>query len=150
MLLYIVINHTNVSFHGMTLMYMHLHSFGSLVRSETSGIIFNNEMDNFNIPGKLRYEVEPKANFIAPQKRPLSASAPTIMLNKDGSIKMVIGASGGIMIPSALAQVIKVSLPVATYSNRWQYSFKVRVGDLWKSPHEQQCHGTQDNKFTIN
>ena len=62
-------------------------------------------MDNFSFPGKSKHEVEPKANFIVPQKRPLSASAPTIMLNKDGTIKMVIGASGGIMIPSALAQV---------------------------------------------
>ena len=62
-------------------------------------------MDNFNFPGIPRYEVEPKANFIVPQKRPLSASAPTIMLNKDGTIKMVIGSSGGLMIPSALAQV---------------------------------------------
>ena len=62
-------------------------------------------MDNFSLPGKSKHEVKPKANFIAPQKRPLSASAPTIMLNKDGAIKMVIGASGGIMIPSALAQV---------------------------------------------
>ena len=75
------------------------------MRSQTSGVIFNNEMDNFSLPGKSKHEIKPKANFIAPQKRPLSASAPTIMLNKDGAIKMVIGASGGIMIPSALAQV---------------------------------------------
>ena len=75
------------------------------MRSQASGVIFNNEMDNFSTPGKFRFEVERKANFIVPQKRPLSTSAPTIMLNKDGSIKMVIGASGGIMIPSALAQV---------------------------------------------
>ena len=63
-------------------------------------------MDNFNIPGKFRYEV---VNFIVPQKCPLSTSAPTIILNKDGSIKMVIGASGGSMIPSALAQVGSIS-----------------------------------------
>ena len=75
------------------------------MRSQTSGVIFNNEMDNFSLPGKSKHEVEPKANFIVPQKRPLSASAPTIMLNEDDTIKMVIGASGGIMIPSALAQV---------------------------------------------
>ena len=78
------------------------------MRSSTSGIIFNNEMDNFqSIPGKPKYELEAKANYIVPQKRPLSTSSPTIMLNKDGSIKLVIGASGGAMIPSALAQVIK-------------------------------------------
>ena len=77
------------------------------MRSQTSGIIFNNQMDNFNIPGinKFRVEVDPKANFIEPEKRPLSTAAPTIMLNKDGTVKMVIGASGGIMIPSAVAQV---------------------------------------------
>ena len=68
------------------------------MRSQASGVIFNNQMDNFNTPGKFRFEVEPKANFIVPQKRPLSTAVPTIILNKDGSIKMVIGASGGIIM----------------------------------------------------
>ena len=74
------------------------------MRSRTSGIIFNNEMDNFDIseiPVLCKHE---RTNNIAPRKRPRSTSAPTIILNKDGSIKLVIGASGGAMIPSALAQ----------------------------------------------
>ena len=73
------------------------------MRSKTSGVIFNNEMDNFDIAENPVYKHE-HSNTIMPMKRPRSASAPTILLNEDGSIRMVIGASGGAMIPSALAQ----------------------------------------------
>ena len=81
------------------------YSFGSLVRSKKSGIIFNNDMYNFGIPDKPKFNHEFKSNYIEPQKRPLSSSAPTIILNKDGSIKLVVGASGGTMIPTILTQV---------------------------------------------
>ena len=81
-----------------------MHSFGSLVRSRTSGIIFNNEMDNFDISESPVLSKHERTNNIVPRKRPRSTSAPTIVLNRDGSVKLVIGASGGAMIPSALAQ----------------------------------------------
>ena len=83
------------------------HSFGSLVRSKTSGIIFNDEMDDFSIPGRDSDDslkaTEP--NYIKPGKRPLSSTTPTILLAEDGSVKMVVGASGGSRITTAVAQV---------------------------------------------
>ena len=82
-------------------------SFGSLIRSETSGIIFNDEMYDFNIP--TRYDstslppIEP--NHIEPGKRPQSNTTPTILLEGDGKVKMVVGASGATKITTATAQV---------------------------------------------
>ena len=84
------------------------HSFGSLVRSRTNGIIFNDEMDDFSIPGRdsdnqLKI-TEP--NFIQPGKRPLSSMTPTILVQRNGAVKMTVGASGGSRITTAVAQVI--------------------------------------------
>lgn len=86
---------------------VHSHSFGSLVRSKTSGIIFNDEMDDFSIPGRDSDDslkaTEP--NYIKPGKRPLSSTTPTIMLGEGGSVQMVVGGSGGSRITTAVAQV---------------------------------------------
>lgn len=50
------------------------------------------------------------ANYIETGKRPLSAMAPTILVQSDGEVNMVIGAAGGIRIPSAIAYVRKSAL----------------------------------------
>ncbi|VBB27867.1 unnamed protein product [Acanthocheilonema viteae] len=84
---------------------------GSLRISPTLGIVWNNEMDDFSIPGKSNsfgYLPSP-ANYIRPGKRPLSSMSPMIIYNKNtGSvkIKMVVGASGGSYIISAVAQTV--------------------------------------------
>jgi gamma-glutamyltranspeptidase/glutathione hydrolase len=72
--------------------------FGSGITVPGTGIVLNNEMDDFSIrPG------EPNAfglidtrgsNAIAPGKRPLSSMTPTIVV-KDGSPFMVTGSPGG-------------------------------------------------------
>lgn len=80
--------------------------FGAKYLSPSTGIVLNNEMDDFSVPTKRSENVPPPApaNFIHPGKRPLSSMTPTIVL-KDGQLKAVIGASGGAMIIAGTTEV---------------------------------------------
>ena len=86
-------------------------AFGSKVVSPSTGILLNNEMDDFSVPGEPNhYGLAPSAaNFIAPGRAPLSSMSPTVVL--DGSVDpprvvAVLGASGGPRIITAVAQVL--------------------------------------------
>lgn len=56
--------------------------FGAKYLSPSTGIVLNNEMDDFSAPAKRSENVPPPApaNFIHPGKRPLSSMTPTIVL----------------------------------------------------------------------
>jgi gamma-glutamyltranspeptidase len=56
--------------------------FGSKLLSPSTGIILNNEMDDFAIPSFVPpgHLPPPPQNFVAPDKRPLSSMSPTIVL----------------------------------------------------------------------
>jgi len=56
--------------------------FGALILSPSTGVILNNEMDDFAIPtlSPPGYLPPPPQNFIRPGKRPLSSMTPTIVL----------------------------------------------------------------------
>eukprot|EP00794_Sanderia_malayensis_P014205 gene14205-15687_t len=85
--------------------------FGAGYRSLRNGIIFNNEMNDFAIPGGNLDGFPPApSNFIKPGKIPLSSSAPVIITDDNGDVKMVLGASGGTRIISAVAFVIMNTL----------------------------------------
>lgn len=80
--------------------------FGSHVMVPETGVIMNNEMNDFSIPGSSNafgYLPSPN-NYIRPGKRPLSSITPTIVEHADGSLYYVVGAAGGSRIITATLQ----------------------------------------------
>lgn len=85
------------------------YSFGSCVVAAGTGVILNDEMDDFSKqPGvpNVYGLVGSKANAIAANKTMLSSMTPTIVLNKDGQLRMVVGSPGGPRIITATLQTI--------------------------------------------
>ncbi len=83
--------------------------FGSRICVPEFGFCLNNEMDDFQTrPGKSNAFglVQSNLNAPAPGKRPLSSMTPTIVLDSQGRVELVIGASGGPRIITGVAQVI--------------------------------------------
>ncbi len=82
--------------------------FGARVTVPGTGILLNDEMDDFSAkPGEPNMYglVEGPNNAIGAGKRPLSSMAPTI-LTKDGKLAMVVGTPGGSQIPTGVLQVV--------------------------------------------
>ncbi|CAF1456445.1 unnamed protein product, partial [Didymodactylos carnosus] len=86
--------------------------FGSKVIGRLTGIIYNNEMDDFSTPNETNYFDVPAspANYIAPGKRPVSSMSPLIVLDHLQRPQLVMGASGGTKITTTLAQVAMQNL----------------------------------------
>ncbi|GGA99173.1 gamma-glutamyltranspeptidase [Brucella endophytica] len=83
-------------------------SYGAGVVALGTGILLNNEMDDFTAkPGvpNLYGLVQGEANAIAPKKTPLSSMSPTIVA-KDGKPFMVIGSPGGSRIITITLEAI--------------------------------------------
>jgi gamma-glutamyltranspeptidase/glutathione hydrolase len=83
--------------------------FGSGVFVPGAGIFLNNEMDDFSAqPGtpNLFGLVQGEQNAIAPGKRMLSAMSPTIVLDRNGDVLLVLGGRGGPRIITSTSQVI--------------------------------------------
>jgi gamma-glutamyltranspeptidase / glutathione hydrolase len=80
-------------------------SFGCKVVVPGTGIVMNNQMDDFAVqPGVANYFglVGAEANAVAPRKRPLSSMSPTIVL-KAGKPILAVGAAGG---PTIISQTL--------------------------------------------
>ena len=83
--------------------------YGSGVYLKTAGVFLNDEMDDFAAqPGtpNMFGLVQGEANAIQPGKRMLSAMSPTIVLDRDGSLLLVVGSRGGPRIITSTSEVI--------------------------------------------
>jgi gamma-glutamyltranspeptidase/glutathione hydrolase len=84
-------------------------SFGSYETVPGFGFLLNDEMDDFTskpgVPNMFGL-IQGPANAIAPGKRPLSSMTPTIVLAKDGTVRMVLGSPGGSRIISTVANIL--------------------------------------------
>ncbi|KAF8441532.1 gamma-glutamyltranspeptidase [Boletus edulis BED1] len=82
--------------------------FGSQVLDPETGIIMNDEMDDFSTPGASNgFGLRPSPyNYPEPGKRPLSSIASTILEHADGSFYLAIGGSGGSQIFPAILQTM--------------------------------------------
>ncbi|MDH3442750.1 MAG: gamma-glutamyltransferase [Deltaproteobacteria bacterium] len=81
--------------------------FGSKLLAPKTGIVLNNEMDDFSIhsSGNTYGLLGNEANSLQPKKRPLSSMSPTIILRGDRP-ELIVGGAGGPRIISATLQVI--------------------------------------------
>ena len=84
--------------------------FGSLIHDPGTGVILNDEMDDFAQLNKTNSFnlMASEYNLIKPMKRPLSSSAPSVILDSEGRVDLVVGASGGSRItPTILQSIIR-------------------------------------------
>lgn len=89
-----------------------INRLGAMIRSMSTGIILNSEMDDFSTPGTVNEYGVPAspANFIVPKKRPVSSMVPTIIVDKYGEPSLLIGAAGGTKITTSVVYVILQNL----------------------------------------
>ena len=84
-------------------------SYGSAVIARGTGVVLNNEMDDFAAkPGtaNLYGIIQGERNAVAPLKRPLSSMTPTFVLRPDGTLWFAVGSPGGPRIINAVLQTI--------------------------------------------
>ncbi|MCI2395333.1 gamma-glutamyltransferase [Aliiroseovarius sediminis] len=83
-------------------------SYGSGMVADGTGVLMNNEMDDFAAkPGVMNAYglIGGDANAVEPGKRPLSSMSPTLV-TKDGKVFMVTGSPGGSRIITTVLQMI--------------------------------------------
>ena len=85
------------------------YSFGSGVTIPGTGILMNNQMNNFayrygdkNIKGRAASP----GNRFELGKRPMSTMAPVMVFNKDFELTLITGSPGGSYIPAAILRVV--------------------------------------------
>ena len=107
-------------------------SYGSSATAKGTGILLNDEMDDFAAkPGtpNLYGLIQGERNAVAPRKRPLSAMTPTIVLRKDGSFWFTVGSPGG---PTIINTVLCVVTNVIDYDMNIQQAIDApRIHHQW-------------------
>ena len=116
------------------------HSYGSRKMVPGTGILLNNELDDFTALAGVADSfglVAGEKNLPGPGKRPLSSMSPTIVL-KDGKPWLLTGSPGGSHIPTAVLQVITntidhgMNIAEATVAPRSHHQWKPDVLRLEK------------------
>ena len=85
------------------------YSFGSGVTIPGTGILMNNQMNNFAYrygDSSIEGRVASPGNKFEPGKRPMSTMAPSMVFNKEGQLTLITGSPGGSYIPAAILRVI--------------------------------------------
>lgn len=107
--------------------------FGSGFVPPGTGIVMNNEMDDFSVqPGvpNLFGLVGAEANAVGPRKRPLSSMSPTIVRDSQGRNLISIGSQGGPKITTSVFLSLfnrlrfGMSLPDAVQAPRFHHQWK--------------------------
>ena len=105
--------------------------FGSGVTIAGTGILMNNEMDDFTsavgVPNMFGL-IQGEANAIVPGKRPLSSMTPTFV-TKDGKLLLVTGSPGG---PTIINTVFQIITNVIDHSMPVQQAVEApRINEQW-------------------
>ena len=85
------------------------YSFGSGVTIPNTGILMNNQMNNFAYrygDKNIRGRSASTGNRFEPGKSPMSTMAPTMVFNEEGNLILITGSPGGSLIPAAILRVI--------------------------------------------
>jgi len=85
------------------------HSFGSGVTIPGTGVLMNNQMNNFALQygdSSIKGRSASLANKFMPGKRPMSTMDPVMVFNKNNELSLITGSPGGSFIPAAVLRVI--------------------------------------------
>jgi gamma-glutamyltranspeptidase / glutathione hydrolase len=83
--------------------------YGNAVTVRGAGFLLNDEMDDFTtLPGAPNQwgSIDGRKNLIAPGKRPLSSMTPTIVLDPNGRLFLVLGSPGGTTIITTVYHIL--------------------------------------------
>ncbi len=108
-------------------------SYGSGIMAKGTGVLLNNEMDDFSakpgVPNAYGL-IGGEANAVAARKRPLSSMSPTIVFDKDKSeVLLVTGSPGGSRIITTTLQIIsnvidhKMNIAEASQASRFHHQW---------------------------
>lgn len=85
------------------------YSFGSGVTIPGTGILTNNQMNNFAHSYGIRdsyFRSSSPANKLDPLKRPMSTMSPVMVFDSKGNLELITGSPGGSQIPGIILQVL--------------------------------------------
>ena len=85
------------------------YSFGSGVTIPGTGVLMNNQMNNFAYrygDEKERGRSASTGNRFEPGKKPMSTMTPVMIFNENNELSLITGSPGGSLIPAAILRVI--------------------------------------------